>query len=86
MGIQQETKKDALNEGGLCCGFSLRALGLVRSPDHFELVGLCHVVASGFQCLLFSFAGPLGRSTRWDDDGVVGGYRFGLSRICLIWS
>jgi hypothetical protein len=52
MGIQQETKKDALNEGGLCCGFSLRALGLVRSPDHFELVGLCHVVTSGFQCLL----------------------------------
>lgn len=48
MGIQQETKKDALNEGGLCCGFSLRALGLVRSPDHFELVGLCHAVASGF--------------------------------------
>lgn len=41
MGIQQETKKDALNEGGLCCGFSLRALGFVRSPDHFELVGLC---------------------------------------------
>lgn len=52
MGIQQETKKDALNEGGLCCGFSLRALGLVRSPDHSELVGLCHSVASGFQCLL----------------------------------
>lgn len=35
MGSGQEFKKDALNEGGLCCGFSLRALGVVRSPDPF---------------------------------------------------
>jgi hypothetical protein len=27
MGTGQEIKKDALNESGLCCGFSLRALG-----------------------------------------------------------
>jgi hypothetical protein len=58
MGIQQETKKDALNEGGLCCGFSLRALGLVRSPDHFELVGLRQVDGLRFLMLTFCFEGP----------------------------
>lgn len=61
MGIQQETKKDALNEGGLCCGFSLRALGFVRSPDHFELVGLCQEVEGlRFPMLTLCFEGPQG--------------------------
>jgi hypothetical protein len=63
MGIQQEIKKDALNEGGLCCGFSLRALGVVRSPDLFELVGLCHNGSWWPQvskCLLWGFDGPQG--------------------------
>lgn len=61
MGIQQETKKDALNEGGLCCGFSLRALGFVRSPDHFELVGLRQEVDGlRFPMLTLCFEGPQG--------------------------
>jgi hypothetical protein len=67
MGTGQETKKDALNESGLCCGFSLRALGVVRSPDilwayviHLDAVTLGPQALNSYLVLRYSSNNPSG--------------------------